>query len=80
MTKLTAEQRQQRCDWAREMWEMSADTPEWRACLRCVSALVKRGLQDNEIISALKKPEANSAVVDALFEEYISRKLIGEAS
>lgn len=79
MTQLTAEQRQQRCDWMREMWGMSAHTPEWRTCMHCVDALMKRGVQDI-IISAFRKPEANSAIVDALFEEYISRKLIGEAS
>lgn len=78
MTQLTAEQRAERCVWAREMWEISADTPEWRACLRCVNALVKRGFQDNELIGAFRKPEANSVAVDALFEEYIGRKLIGE--
>ena len=76
---LTDEQRQQRCEWAREMWEINADTPEWRACLRCVAALTDRGFQDNELIGAFRKPETNSAAVDALFEEYIGRKLIGEA-
>lgn len=79
MTELTAEQRQQRCDWVRKMWVSGAGTPEWQACLRCVSAPMKRGFRDNELISAFKKPEANPSVVDALFEEYISRKLIGEA-
>lgn len=78
MTQLTAEQRQQRCDWVREMWVSEAGAPEWWACLHCVNALLHRGFKDRELIDAFKKPEVNPAVVDALFEEYIGRKLIGE--
>lgn len=75
---LTAEQ-SQRCDWAREMWKEPVISVVWPTVEDCVDSLIDQGLYDSgEIIQMFKAPEKHPAVLDALFEEWAGRKLLGE--
>lgn len=77
---LTAEQRQQRCDWARAMWVAPSTDPAWRQLFDCIESLIDQGLYEpNQLIGMFQAPEERPAVLDALFEEYAVRKLLGEA-
>ena len=76
---LTDEQRAQRCDWAREMWALYAGSEEWSEVTQCIDSLIDQGLLDvATFINVVIEPEAHSQALDLLFEEYLSRKLIGD--
>lgn len=82
MTDLTAKQRQQRCDWAREMWNASENSSEWGTTLAAVHTLLgeaESSYSGDNFIALFKSPEDHPDLLDALFEEYMRRKLIGEA-
>ena len=77
---LTAQQRQQRCDWARAMWAAPSTDPAWRQLFDCTVSLIDQGLYESgQFIKMFKAPEEHPVVLDALFEEYAKRKLLGEA-
>lgn len=79
MSELTAEQRQQRCDWAREAWKASTASVIWTAVEDCVDSLVGQGLYGiSEFAEMFQAPEKHPSVLDALFEEWANRKLLGE--
>ena len=76
---LTAEQRQQRCDWARWVWELPGDSPVLHAVVYCVGAAHRQGFDAPLLISAFVYPQLYPEFIDAVFEEYAKRKLLGEA-
>lgn len=82
MTQLTAEQRAKRCAWAIDMWEADQASPEWEGLLDTIHVLLERtdlDLSADEFIALFNQPEKYPNILDTLFEEYIGRKLIGEA-
>lgn len=83
MTQLTAEQRQQRCDWVREIWADAPSDSRWMSLLDAVGALLQKeglDLEAEDFLALFTRPEDHLNLLDTLFEEYISRKLIGETS
>ncbi len=76
---LTDEQRQQRCAWAKEMWASVPSSEEWLEVTQCIDSLVDQGLIDVATsIDMFIEPETHLQALDLLFEEYLSRKLIGD--
>lgn len=77
---LTAEQRQQRYGWAREMWDADYDSPEWRAVTDCIRTVRPRNGKWGLVLlsEAFKEPHRHNDFLDAVFEEYATRKLLGE--
>ena len=76
---LTDEQRAERCAWAKEMWALDTGSKEWSEVTQCIDSLVDQGLLDAMLsIDTFIEPEAHPQTLDLLFEEYLSRKLIGD--
>lgn len=76
---LTDEQRQQRCAWARKMWALNPSSEEWSEVAQCADSLMDQGLIDVATsINMFIEPETHLQALDLLFEEYLSRKLIGD--
>ena len=81
MTQLTAEQRQQRCDWVREIWADAPSSSQWTGFLGAVAALLQKeklDLKAENFLALFYMPESHPDLLDALFDEYINRKLLGE--
>ncbi|PTT42983.1 hypothetical protein DBR23_02335 [Acidovorax sp. HMWF018] len=82
MTELTAEQRQQRCDWAREIWAGAPSDSRWTGLLGAVAALLQEeglDLEAEDFLALFTRPEDHLNLLDTLFEEHARRKLLGEA-
>lgn len=76
---LTDEQWAQRVAWAREVWGTDTHSREWLEVLECIHSLIDQGCLDyDEAIDMFRGPEAHPQTLDLLFEEYLSRKLIGD--
>ena len=61
------------------MWSKDASSKEWLEILECVSSLLNQGCLDAElVVDMFRKPESHPQTLDVLFEEYLSRKLIGD--
>lgn len=64
------------------MWGASEDSPEWGMALTAVHALrgkAESSYGSDDFIALFKHPESHPDLLNTLFEEYIGRKLIGEA-
>lgn len=76
---LTDEQRAERCAWAREVWALNPSSEEWSEVAQCIDSLVDQELIDVATsIDVFIEPETHLQALDLLFEEYLSRKLIGD--
>lgn len=79
VTELTAEQRAERCAWAKKMWASDSGSKEWSEILVCVSSLLSQGrLGADLVIDMFNEPESLPQTLDVLFEEHLKRKLIGD--
>lgn len=79
MTAISDEKRAERCAWAKEMWASDTSSKKWSEILECVSSLLNQGCLDAElVVDMFNEPESHPQTLDVLFEEYLSRKLIGD--
>lgn len=61
------------------MWALYTGSEEWPEVLECVNSLLDQGCLDAELtIDMFNEPESHPQTLDVLFEEYLSRKLIGD--
>lgn len=74
---LTDEQWAQRVAWVHKMWAADLVDPEWRLTSDCISR-ARRQNHYAPLTLAFTHPEMYPEFINAVFEEYISRKLIGE--
>lgn len=74
---LTAEQWAQRCDWAHRIWAIDVNHPEWVLTSRCITRARAQG-HKAPLIAAFLHPEMYPEFINAVFHEYVCRKLIGE--
>lgn len=61
------------------MWASVPSSEEWSEVTQCIDSLVDQGLIDVALpFEMFNGPERHPKVLDLLFEEYLSRKLIGD--
>ena len=61
------------------MWASDSGSKEWLEVTECLDPLIDQGLLDVVLsVDMFIEPEAHSQALDLLFEEYLSRKLIGD--
>lgn len=61
------------------MWALNPGSEEWSEVTQCIDSLMDQGLIDVVLsIDIFIDPELHPEVLDRLFEEYLSRKLIGD--
>lgn len=75
---LTEEQWAQRVAWAYRVWAADIAEPEWRLTSDCIIRARAQG-HNTPLATAFAHPEMYPEFINAVFEEYISRKLLGEA-
>lgn len=78
---LTEEQWAQRVAWAHKMWDADYYSREWQTVAHCIVTVRSFDPKWAHVPPsyAFKEPHQHNDFLDAVFEEYISRKLIGEA-
>lgn len=61
------------------MWGKYARDRGWLEVLECIHSLLNQGRLDAELVGDMfREPENHPQTLDVLFEEYLSRKLIGD--
>ena len=61
------------------MWALNPSSEEWSEVAQCIDSFVNQGLIDVATsIDMFIEPETHLQTLDLLFEEYLSRKLIGD--
>ena len=79
---LTEEQWAQRVAWAREMWLTPADSDRWQAVADCMYAVCQQKHEWARVLPSelFRTPYLHRELLNAVLEEYATRKLLGEAS
>ena len=61
------------------MWALNPGSEEWSEVTQCTDSLLDQGCLDADLVlDMFKEPESHPQTLDVLFEEYLSRKLIGD--